>query len=363
MIPIMNRITRCSTLLVFAAFALNPLTLFADDSDPSTLEALQQSVQSAAAKIAQSVVLVYVDRDAASDKPLTNMEKRRLGLLSRRPSAGYFKRPSGPTTGVVVAKDGVILTSGFNVSGKIKKIWVVTADGKKRAAKLLGRDPNIDICAIKVTDSSGLVVPQMGDSKNIVPGRFAVLVSRSEGSKDSNITFGIISAVKRERQNAFQIQCRMNYGNVGGAVIDLQGRLLGISARLSNRTIIGQNSGVGFAAPMHKIKKIYSTIVAGKDIPKVKTPFMGIQGSRDAPKKGQKGVKIIKVLDGTAAAKAGLKDGDVIKIFNGVEVNDFQTLAEEIRKLSVGDKILVAVARGDWQKDIIIVLGERAEGQ
>lgn len=349
-------------IAVFAALMLSSTALYAQDDDSSTLESLQNTVQKAAAKVANSVVLVYVDRDKSSDRPLTDMEKRRLGLLGRRPSEGYYQRPSGPVTGVVVDDKGTILTSGFNVSGKINKVWIVCANGKKRVAKVLGKDPNLDICALKVEDHSGLKPPALGNSKKIVPGQFAVLVSRSEGSKDPNITFGIVSAVNRERKNAFQVQCRMNYGNVGGAVIDLNGRLLGISARLSNRTVIGQNSGVGFAAPLHQIKKVYSTIVAGKNVPKAKTAFMGIQGSREV-KKGAKGVKITKVLPNTGAAKAGMKDGDVIKIFNGVEVNDFMTLAEEIRKLAVGNKIIVTVERDGWQKDITIILGARPEGQ
>lgn len=355
-----HRSQSCALILGLALLATPSL---AHAQDTETLGALQDSIQKAADKVSKSVVLIYCEREKGSERGITPLEQRRLGLfMGGQTSKGYFDRPKGPTTGVIVNDDGGILTAGFNVSGKIKKIWVVGHDGKKRPAKLLGKDPNLDVHMLKVEDAKGLKAPSMANSKKITPGQFAILVSRSERTKSANITFGIISAVGRKRGKCFQLSARMNYGNAGGAIVNLDGQLIGVASHLNNRSVAGQNSGVGFAAPVHELKTSLKTMATGKDVPKIRNPFLGIQGNPQTTQ-GQKGVRIMRVLEGTAAAKAKLKAGDVIKIFNGVEINDFMTLVDEIQKLSVGDKIIVTVARDGWEKDFTIVLGARPENQ
>jgi len=360
----MTRCQRSLTGLVILSAALchaGP-ALAQERSGSSHLEALQHAMQQAADRIAPSLVLIEVRR-SGREPALTTLQKRRLGLLGTRYAEGYYKRPAGPVSGVVIDKRGTIITSRFNTSGTVSTLWVIAADGRRRKAKLLGYDPNLDIQALRVEDPSGLVPANIGDSKSLSPGRLAFLVARSQGSPRPVISQGLISAIGRKRKQAFQLSSRMNYGNVGGAVINLDGELIGIASHLSNRTPTGQNSGVGFAAPMHLVKKSYSIIVSGQNVPRIKNPFLGIQGSTRPPKKGEKGVRIERVLPNTAAAKAKLKGGDVITIFNGAEVNDFLALSEEIKKLSVGDEIIITVVRGGWAKDITVKIGARPEGQ
>lgn len=334
-----------------------------DSKDAKPLRRLQAAIESAARRVADSVVLIHVEREGGDDRTTESVQRRRLGMTGQNPAEGYFSRPDAPVVGVVFDDKGTILTTRFNVTGgTIRRVWVVGPDGRKRKAKLLGSDPNLDVAALKVEDSSGLKVAPRGDSSKLEPGRMAILVGRSEGSAWPTVGYGLVSAVDRLRKTAFQVSARMNYGNTGGAVVDLHGRLVGLAAHVTNRAMTGQNSGVGFAAPVHLIERSLPTMLAGNDVPRIKTPFMGIQGDQRQPE-GVKGTRIVRVLEGTAAARAGLKAGDIITIFNGTEVDDFMTLAEEIQKLSVGDRILVTVVRDGWEKELTIKLGARPEGE
>jgi serine protease Do len=325
------------------------------------LEAFSEAVQAAAEKVARSVVLIEVEREAP-EEALSRAQMRRLGLLGQSPAEGYYQRPGGPVCGVVLDNSGTIVTAGYNLAGKVKRVTVIAADGRRRDAKILGRDPNMDVRLIQVLDAAGLEVPELGDSAALEPGRFVVSVARSEGTSGLSINSGIVSAVGRMRGQALQVSSRVNYGNAGCALVDLRGRLVGIIAQHSNATPAGQNSGVGFAAPIHLIQSNLALLASGKDVPLIKTPFLGIQGDTSSSE-DQKGVIINAVLPDTAAEKAGLKAKDKILIFNGVEVNDFLTLAEEIQRLGVGDKIIITVDREGWQRELTIVLGARPEGQ
>ena len=351
---------RCSLLLVLVS-ALMSAPLYGQDGGLETLGALQTTLAKAADRVAPSVVMIMCERDRTQDRAANPSVQRRL-TFGRQAADGYFQRPGAAVTGVVISDDGLIATAGYNVAGKLRKIWVVGADGRKRSATLLGSDPNIDLRLIKVEDHAGLRKAEFADSEAMVPGRMVALVSRSVASDSGvDVAFGIVSAVDRKRKQAMQISTRMNYGNVGGAVIDLEGRVVAIAAHLSNASSTGQNSGVGFAAPIHMLNSSRDVMVSGKDIPRIKSPFLGVRGSREQAE-GEKGVKIQEVLKGMAAERSGLKNNDVILIFNGVEINDFMTLAEEIGKLSVGDEILVTVRREGWEKDFRIKVGARPAG-
>jgi S1-C subfamily serine protease len=175
------------------------------------------------------------------------------------------------------------------------------------------------------------------------------------------VTEGIISAVGRYRGDSFAHSARTNYRNAGGALVDLDGHLVGISVRHTDRSRQGQSSGVGFGAPVANLTASLPALAKGEVVPRRKTPFLGISGDPESLDTG--GVRVRQVLAGTAAQKAGLQAGDVIKIFNNVELRDFMHLREEIEKLSVGSEIVITVQRGDQELDMTIKLGARAEDE
>jgi len=365
---------RASVLLAVAALAA-PATFAGDDLDPLT--ALDATVPKVASRVEHSVVALEVEREDRPERALTPQEKAQLGV-SPGFDPRFFMRPPGAVSGVVIAvpnKDKpdekptiVVVTSMWNLRDA-KSVKIALASGEKIAATIKGRDENLDVALLTVESTTGLEPIQVAKDRKV--GQFTILVGRGGEAAQPIVTIGNLSAIGRFKGDALQVSTRMNYGNVGGAIVDLDGKLLGIASKLTNRPMQGINSGVGFAAPIDKIMAHMPKLLAGTQVKKRKNPFLGIMldPKLEQPKTG--GVRIAlartpegQLFDNAAAKKAGIKDGDVIKIFNGVEINDFEQLRDCIEKLEVGEKVIVTIERGDaGEKDFTIELGERPDGE
>ena len=335
------------------------------DDDLDALSALERAFQVAAEGVSDSVVSVIVDlapaRQQQQQQP-PQQQRRRMQIPGMGGNSAYQRRPDLPASGVIIGADGIIATAASLVAPanrEVRSIEVVLADGRRLKAERLGLDENTDVALLKV-DAKDLPAAKIGDSAALVPGRFVVAVARSEGLVP-HVTTGIISAVKRFKGNSFQLDALVNYASSGAAVVDLDGRLVGIVCRVVPGARSGQSSGVGFAAPLHKLNEVRGDLLAGKVIEKVKGPFLGIRADQET--REGKGVVIGATIEGTAAASAGLAAGDVITIFNGVELEDFAQLADEIGRLKPGDEILLTVQRDGWERDFTIKLGARPDGQ
>jgi S1-C subfamily serine protease len=361
-----------SSGLVLAAL-LAPQAL-GDDLDG--LGALDAALPRLSEKVSRSVVALEIQREDKPGRPLTPREKLGVGIMGgMRYDERYFLRPAGAVSGVVIAssKDSTtIATSIWNVLDS-KSIAIALPSGEKVKATLKGRDENLDV-AVLVTEKPLASVPAIPLAKERKVGQFALLVGRGGEQAHPIVTVGNVSAIGRFKGDALQVSTRMNYGNVGGAVVDLDGNLLGIASKLTNRPMQGLNSGVGFAAPVDKLQEELDKLLAGKVIPRRKGPFLGIM-ARNGPqpeagirinlaRQVLEGGRLGEIIPGTAALKAGLKDGDIIKIFNGVEIKDFEQLRDSIEKLEPKEKVIVTIERGDMgERDFTIELGERPEGE
>jgi S1-C subfamily serine protease len=305
------------------------------------LSALERQMQKAAAKVAQSVVSIYVERDFSQREG----EEREGVLPGRAAGQGgqYRTRPNAPVSGVIVSEDGAIATTHFNVRGKnIKRITVRLPDGRSFEGVRLGYDENTDVALIKI-EADGLPAVKFSDTSNIKVGQFVAVVGRAEDRVSLTVNIGIVSALNRVGGNCFQHDAQLNYGNAGGAVVDKDGNFLGIASYVSTESPAGQNSGVGFAAPSHKIKERLSEMLAGNKIEKEKVPYLGVVAAEGA--EDVKGAVIARVEDGTPAADAGLKDNDVIIEFNGKNIENWDDLRLAIRECKVGQKVKLKVKR------------------
>lgn len=335
-------------------------------ADGSLLEALDVVLPSAVARAARSIVRLEVDRDDKSARSLTQQERMQLGLGSFRTfDRRYFQRPAGPVPGVVVGRDdagALVATTAWNLAGARGVSLLDPATGEKKQATLLGRDENLDVALVRISGAADLVPIERVKGPTRVGG-YVVLVSKTAGDTPF-ATIGNVSALGRYRGDAVQVSARMSYGNVGGAIVDLEGRLVGIATRLSDRSRNGQSSGVGFAAPIERIDKHLPQLAQGKTIQRRKSPYLGVQIDQREPE-GRKGVRLAKVLPDSAAKKAGLEEGDIITIFHGTELKDFSQLREELDRLEPGEKVIVSVYRPskDGERDFTIVLGARPEGE
>lgn len=347
--------TKLSLALTMAALAfVGPAQ--AQESTERTLEAVDIAVTLAAKKAAKSVVLVEVDRANYGSRPLSRGERMRLGVR-RWYDPRYFTRPEGPTSGVVIAP-GLVATSIWNVQGE-GTIQIVGPDGTKYSASRAGKDENLAVALIKVSDPKKTLVPIEAATSTVRVGRTVLLVGRTSRNAPL-LTRGIVSGLGRERGDAFTHSAKTSYANAGGALVDLEGKLLGLSVRHSNRHRQGQSSGVAFGARRTRILANLQTLAAGKTIKKRPTAFLGIQ--MDSRFRGA-GVRIMQVIDGTGAKTAGISGGDVIVVFNNVKIRHFSQLVKEIQKLEVGKKIVVTVKRDGREIDFTVKLGKRPEGR
>jgi S1-C subfamily serine protease len=327
----------------------------ASEVDP--VDALDETFPQVLARVERGVVALEVDREDKPLRSLTQREKMGLGLGAMRIfDPRYFWRPSGPCTGVVVDLSPTgrarIVTSTWNVrdAKSPTAVHVVLPDGRRLPAVAKGRDENLDVVVIETRDDVRAEVTPLPAASTCSVGQFALLVGRGGDGGTPLLTVGHLSAVNRHKGDSIQVSARMNYGNVGGAIVGLDGRLLGIATRLTNRAHHGLNSGVGFAAPIQALRQELGDLASGKVVPRRKSPFLGISGDMNAP--------------WSPDDEAALKDGDILKIFNGVELMDFMQLRDEIERLDVGDKVIVTAERDDkGEKDFTISLGARSEGE
>jgi len=339
--------------LLAASLAFVPLSAGAARAQEAgglgDLAALEEAYIHAADQVAPAVVQIVVERERA------DLEK--AGEKGDGPN--YLARPEGPVTGVIVDAKGYVATSAWAVLAG-KSFSVVLPDGGAYAAKLLGKDEALDLALLKIEgDGSPVQVEaaRLADGPARV-GQLCVLVARAPGGGTS-VNTGIVSAVDRFRGSALQVDAAINLANTGGAIVDIDGRLLGIATRPTTQN--GINSGVGFAAPVSKIKSSLPALVAGRGVPRAKRPFLGVQGGKellDPP-----GVQLAKVVEGSAAEKAGLKDGDIIRSIEGVQIVDFFGLSEVLASKEPGDPVKLMVERDGASKEMTVVLGERTDGE
>lgn len=285
-------------------------------------------------KVAPSVVAISIVRES---------DPAAEGVAAEiKTHVDYYRRPGGVVTGTIVESDGFILTSYFNVSGVLKKISVTTADGKKYEGKLVGYDCENDIALIKIEANNLPVLPR-GASAGLRQGDFVAVVGRSPSPASATINTGIVSALGRMRGRAFQMDAELNYGNVGGPVVDADGNMVGIGAHIDNKAFWGQSSGVGFAAKIEEVSKILPRLKAGEKIEKPPKPYLGIMAAEDADVEG---VKIMELVPGGPADKAGIKREDVILRIDGKKIVAPEDLVNALNAKKVGEKVSVTVQRG-----------------
>ncbi len=276
----------------------------------------------------------------------------------------------GSGSGVVIAANGYIVTNN-HVIDNADKIEVVLDDKRKFTAKLVGTDPNTDIALLKI-EAAGLPSVRYGNSDQVRVGEWVLAVG-NPFNLNSTVTAGIISAKGRNinimrRQNAkgqnlgiesfLQTDAVVNPGNSGGALVNLNGDLIGINTAIATQT--GVFEGYSFAVPSSIVSKVVDDLMKYGTVQRA---LLGVQIQEvDAALKEEKklgtlnGVYIAGLSEGSAAADAGLKEGDVITSINDVTVNTQAQLQEQVARFRPGDKIRVAYMRGADAKNAAVTL-------
>jgi serine protease Do len=320
------------------------------DDVVTTLESAYEKV---ADKVGPAVVAIKVDREAEA-APKSQVPPGMRGRFGM-PEDVFAKRPTGCCSGLIVEPSGTILTTYFNVSGKIKSIKVILSDGRELDAEILGYNGTFDLAALKV-EAEGLPTLKKARLEDLKAGQTLVALGRAPQGKGLTVNPGIVSAASRLAGKGIQIDSKLNYGNVGGPVVDLEGRLVAVSCKVDVKyaSVYGQNSGVGFAITHDRFSNILADLKAGKNEAEARRPFLGIQYDQKSTKEG---VELESVQAGGAAEKAGLKAKDVIVEFDGRKVAAFDDLRESILRKNPGDKVKVKVIRGEDEMEFECTLG------
>jgi Do/DeqQ family serine protease len=272
-------------------------------------------------------------------------------------------------SGVVVSADGYILTNHHVVDGA-ENIKVDMNDGRTLAAKLIGSDPPSDLALLKV-NATGLTYMTPGDSDKVRVGDVALAIGNPLGIGQT-VTMGIISAKGRSTggpgsgnfEDFLQTDAPINHGNSGGALVNTLGELIGINSQiLPGET--GGNIGIGFAIPSNMAKTVMDQLVKNG---KVHRGQLGISVTRVTSDLAEslgmpeaKGVIVNSVKAGSAAEKAGLRQGDVITAINDSPVSDTNAFRNHVAGNAPGSEITLTVLRDNREQKIRATLGEFTE--
>jgi serine protease Do len=267
----------------------------------------------------------------------------------------------GLGSGVIVTKDGYLLTNNHVVDGA-KEVKVTLQDGRDFTAKVVGRDPKSDIAVVKI-DATDLPVVSMADSDKVQVGDLVLAIGNPFGVGQT-VTQGIVSATDRgnmgieDYENFIQTDAAINPGNSGGALVDIEGRLVGINTAILSRT--GGSQGVGFAIPSNLARTVMDSLIKEGHVTR---GYLGIMIQNVTPElehafnlKKSVGSLVGDVVPNGPAAKAGLKPGDVILKFNDKNVTDSRHLQLAVAATKPGSTIPVEILRDGNNKTLDVTV-------
>ena len=349
-------------------------------TDTSVINAVEEGqtlAEAVAAKALPSVVAVYNYQQASAGG-------YGYGYGFGTTSDTGSLQAAGMGSGVLISDQGYILTN-YHVVEDAAKLTVKVGD-EERDATYVGGDGSSDIAVIKIEDTSGMTVADIGDSDGLVIGEFVMTVGAPLGLEQSVAT-GVVSATNRSTimsdssssgsfftsstpeytyyPNMIQTDAVINPGNSGGALVDSDGKLIGINTMISSYS--GDYAGVGFAIPVNYAMGIAEQVIEGK------TPTHAVLGvsvssvtSANAQRYGlstTSGAYISALVEGGGAAQAGLQVGDIITAIGGKQVASATDVTLDVRANNPGDTVTVTVNRNGESLDVPVVLGSDEDYQ
>jgi Do/DeqQ family serine protease len=274
-------------------------------------------------------------------------------------------RQRGLGSGVIIEKDGYILTN-YHVIDGADDIRVDFTDGRTMTAKLVGSDKASDLALLKVS-ASDLHALTLGNSDAVEVGDVVLAVGNPLGVGQT-VTMGIISAKGRSTggvgdggyEDFLQTDAPINHGNSGGALVNTKGELVGINSQIVSST--GENIGIGFAIPANMARHVADELRSGGTVRRAQLGVRVQPVTSDmAASLGLKevgGAIIATVESGSAADRAGLKQGDVIQSFNGQPIHDFNALRNRVAEAAPGSSATVGIVRDGSSREITVKLDE-----
>lgn len=254
----------------------------------------------------------------------------------------------GTSTGLVVGRDGWIVTSSFAITEGTAGVIVVLPDGSRHAAKVVGSDPSRKVVLLKIEPPYPLGEPAVVRKDELQVGQWTVALGQAWGGGIPSIAVGVLSAVERSWGRGVQTDASVSPANYGGPLLDIRGRVIGMLAPLpaeSAGMVTGSelyDAGIGFAVPLEDILAVLPRMQAGE------TLAAGILGISYASRDVMTGAPVIATCHpGSPAAKAGILEGDRILAVNGKAVDRIAAVRHQLAVLYAGDTVTLELRRGD----------------
>lgn len=327
----MIRITSALSLFLSACFLCNSVS-FGQSETPDAFESMMltsKAFRAATEKIRPSLVTIEAYGGVAS-------VQGKIG--------GIRKQGEGNTTGIVVSPDGYVVTSTFNFIQKPPVITVITSDGVRRTATLMGQDNIRKICVLKIDNVTGLQVPEIVDEKEVTVGQWAVSVGVGYGDTSPAVSSGIVSAKNRIGGKAIQTDANISPANYGGPLVDIKGRMMGICVPMDPQSqavgagVQWYDSGIGFAIPITPDSPVIERLKEEGIV--VTPPFLGIKPMKVDDREG---LWIEIVVPDSPADKAGIRREDFLLEINGEKISDVLNLRQTLNRYEAGEEIEVKI--------------------
>ena len=273
------------------------------------------------------------------------------------------RKKVGTGSGVIISPDGYIVTN-YHVIENSSEVIVTTNDNKEYDAVIIGFDEVYDIAVLKIDSDKSLDYIFFGDSDSTLIGEWVLAVGNPY-NLNSTVTAGIISSKSRDlneydqkNQSFIQTDAAVNFGNSGGALVNIKGELIGINTLIQSMT--GGYVGYSFAVPSNTVRKIFEDLLEYGDVQK---GLLGVRGvalnspySRQLNISETEGFYIDEIEIGFGADSAGLQRGDIIKSIDGFKINRFSDLSGYLSSKRPGDKVEVKYVRDNKSKTAIVIL-------
>lgn len=321
----------------------------------------------AADKVLPAVVHIRsIGKTKSNDNSLFDMEEipETFRRFFGEPSPRQQPKQEGTGSGVIISADGYIVTNN-HVVADAEKIEITLHDKRLLTAKVIGLDPNTDVALIKI-DAENLPTLSFANSDELKVGEWVVAVG-NPFNLESTVTAGIISAIGRSInilegkapiESFIQTDAVVNPGNSGGALVNTKGDLIGINTAIASPT--GVFAGYSFAVPSNIVAKIVTDLREHGTVQRgyLGAIIRGIDGryAQELKLPVNEGVYVDSVLSDGAAARAGIKKGDIIKEIDGVTISTSSKLLELVGRKRPGDEMLITVLRNGSDKKITVTL-------
>lgn len=314
----------------------------------SQLQALEK-IDTALVKAAQKVLPTVVNVSSVTPGKIEGEDSRDQGIGS----------------GMIISSNGLILTSA-HVVRDLSPIKVTISDRRTFIADVVGLDPGCDLAVLKI-QVEGLPIVEWADSSRLETGQMVLTVGSPFGLSKT-VTFGIVSAVNRtnigiiDYEEFIQTDAPINPGSSGGPLVDLQGRVVGVTTAMASRG--GFYQGIGFAVPSNSARMIAEALTQEGKVRRgalgVNLQDLDIALARSFGRESREGALVAQVANGGPAAQAGIREGDIILAFNGNSVSSANQLKILIGRQKPGDNAKLTLYRQTDTFDLNVTLTERS---